>query len=282
MATIVCSKCKTENPPDSLYCQSCGSSLAGEEKTVMTSRKAAAIPPPPPPAAKPAAATLPPAIKAGTPPPPPPPSTPPTPVKPYYGTPVGKLGVRMDSWSEVIEGEAEAAEKISQAFVEEIQNMKADGVRIASSDLTSGMGGTRKFQVVDNGKGAVVAVRFSPMGKDLYFNWDLYARRSINWLPIALIGGIAFLLALIPAISASGFFYGVYIFIRDFLNLLLVPGLALLLLGKLLKDNIWSLYLNELDDFAMDDANALGILVDNAATRAIEKGIAEPERKSKK
>lgn len=183
----------------------------------------------------------------------------------------------------MIDDQAGAADAIGAAFLKEIEDAKIEGVHAAASDLTSGNSGVRKYQVVTNGRGATAIVRFSPAGKDLYFNWDLFVQRTINWLTIGITGGVVFLLALIMAIYAgrSGFFYGLFNFFANFLNLLLVPGLGLLLAGKLFKDDIWGFYLNNPDDFAMDDANALGIQVDNAATRAIEKGIAAPARTSK-
>ena len=53
MANIICSNCKTENPPDNLFCLSCGTSLkdvkplTGEE-TVIAPRENVIVPPPPP------------------------------------------------------------------------------------------------------------------------------------------------------------------------------------------------------------------------------------------
>jgi hypothetical protein len=252
-----------------------GSKPAAVEKTVRAPRKTIA--------ATEVAAT-PPALKTAT----PPPVTPPPPIPAYppavYGTPIRRLGSRIDSWSEVIDNSAAAADAIAGAFLKEIEDLKVDGVRAATSDLTSGSSGLRKYQVVTNGRGATVAVRFAPMGKDLYFNWDLYVHRPINWLLIGIAGGISFLLALFTAIYAGSFIFGLVSFFTTFFNLLLVPGLGLLLFGKLLKDDIWGFYLNTPDDFALDDANALSILVDDAATRAIEKSMDESGRtqKSKK
>ncbi len=294
MANIICPKCSTANPAENLFCQSCGASLKGVkpaagDKTVRAQRKPSAV-------AAPAAPVTPPAIKTSTPPPiasappalkttTPPPVAPPPPVPAYapavYGTPIRRLGSRIDSWSEVIDNSAAAADAIAGEFLQEIEGLKVEGIRAATSDLTSGSSGLRKYQVVTNGRGATVAVRFAPMGKDLYFNWDLYVHRPVNWLVIGIAGGIAFLLALFMAIDAGTFLYGLLTFFTTFFNLLLVPGLGLLLFGKLLKDDIWGFYLNSPDDFALDDANALSILVDDAATRAIETSMDETGRSQK-
>ncbi|HPS42610.1 MAG TPA: hypothetical protein PK040_08410 [Anaerolineaceae bacterium] len=37
------------------------------------------------------------------------------------------------------------------------------------------------------------------------------------------------------------------------------------------KDDIWGFYLSDLDDFALDEANLLGSVVDDCVSKAIEK-----------
>ena len=287
MATLICSKCGTENPPDNLFCQNCGTTLKGVQpeggdRTVMASRpKPPEIPPveavvetPPPAPEVPVVesavppSTLPPVVPVVPPPPP-------TPRAPQvFGTPIHKLGARMDDWSEIVEEAGEQADEVAEAFVEEIKAAEIPGVNVTPATLTSGASEARKYYLVHNGKGATAAVRFAAAGKDLYYSWDLFTRRSINWLVIGITLGVVFLISLIPTILtwiSGSFFYGLYSLFSSFLGLLLVPGLGLLLAGKLFKDDIWGFYLSDLDDFALDEANLLGSVVDDCVSKAIEK-----------
>lgn len=279
MATIICKKCGTENPPENLFCQVCGTSMKGVqpsegERTVMVSRDVPAMPTPPevnpipPPQIKAEAVPEVPFIPAV---PPPPIVVPSPPV--FSGTPIHKLGASQDNWSELVEGAADKIDEIGSAFVDEVKKADIPGVNITTSTLTSGTSEPRKYYLVHNGKGATVAVRFAAFGKDLYYSWELFTRRTINWLTIGILLGAAFLLALIPAILTwinGNFFYGIYTLVSSFLGILLVPGLALLLFGKLFKDDIWGLFVKDLDDFAMDDADALETTVDDCVSLAIE------------
>jgi hypothetical protein len=93
-----------------------------------------------------------------------------------------------------------------------------------------------------------------------------------------------FVLAVVSAVLsgiASNFFYAILSFFQIFLGLLLVPGLALLLLGKLFKDDIWGFFFKDQDAFMLDDANGLSLLVDDALSRAIEQMISAPPKKKK-
>lgn len=284
MATLTCTKCGTENPPDNLFCEMCGASLKGiqpseGDRTVMVARES----PPPPPVVEEKPVAPPPAPKgtpepvpvvpvaAVVPPPPPPPAAP-----AFIGTPINKLGVRQDSWSELVEGAAGKADQIAEAFMEEVELAEIPGVKVTPATLTSGTSEPRKYFLVHNGKGATVAVRFAAFGKDLYYTWELFTKRVINWLTIGILLGLAFLFTLIPTINTwvgmgNQFFYGLYTLVSLFLGSLLVPGLALLLFGKLFKDDIWGFYMKDLDDFALDDADALTTTVDDCITLAVEK-----------
>ena len=279
MATIICPNCKTENPGTNQFCQSCGSSLkssipAVNDKTVMSKRvkePAAQTPPPP-------AASMPPPVIVVPPPPSqgasvPPPVYAAAPV--YMGTPMRNLGIRSDGWSDVIAEAADLTDDVKKAFLDEIDAAKLEGVRIAESDLRSGAGDIRKYQVLYNGRGATIVVRVAPFGCSLVVGWDLYTRRTINWLTIGLLAGIVFVCALLQNIIGRvfymDFFGGFFSFLGVFINWLLVPGLALMLLGKLVKDDWLGYYATDLDEFEADDAVAFSTVVDNALTTAVEK-----------
>lgn len=273
MANIICTNCKAENPPDNLFCQSCGTSLKGTkpvagEQTVVAARTVSA-PPPPVPTVTPQPLPVPPPIL---------PLAPARAVK-MAGTPISKLGVKMDSWAEILEDAGPKEESISKAFVDEIENLKIEGIRVTSADLSCGKGGIRKYLLVYNGKGSNAAVRFTPLGKDLFITWDLFARRTVNWILAGGLLGGSFVLSILGAIArglglGGGFLAGFVGFFELFLGFMVAGSLVTLLCGQLFKDDIWYYFFNSLDDFALDDANALGIIVDNAVTAALEEGTA--------
>lgn len=270
MATTICPNCGAENPAGNQFCQSCGKALpatADAGKTVLSGRKnkPAAVPPPvevPPP--------MPVSVMVPQPPPPP------MPYSNYLlATPIHKLGIRSDGYSDVIEDAAPLAEKVKAEFLRLVSAAGIPGLHMAESDLVSKGFEIRRYQVIDNGKGGSVAVRIAPYGKHLVISWDLFSIRKVNWLTIGILGGTIFLLTLLSNLFAGNFAYdffaGLFNFIGSFISWLLVPGLGILLFGKLLKDNWLAFYATDLDDFAADDGMALSTVVDNALSQAVEK-----------
>jgi len=284
MESVVCPNCGSVNPGGNQFCQACGKPLnvaaaVTADATVVKERgkKSAATPPPPPPAGGP----LPPPIEMVPPPPPPYYTTPPA----YLGTPVRSLGIRTDGWSEVVEDAAPLADKVKQGFLSELAASGVGGLHIAEADLRSENAELRSYQMIENGKGAVIAVRAAPFGNSLVVSWDLYTRRTINWLGVGILAGAVFLFALAYNLTSGtfiyGFFRGLFMFIATTLSWLLTPGLAVMLAGKMLRDDWLAFFVKDLDDFAAEDAVALSTVVDNALTRAVEKAQEVPAKTRK-
>ena len=236
MPTIICPSCGTANPEGSQFCQSCDKPLLISSSPTVLSDRAKRTDPPP----KPGEGLPPLRASEGLPPPPPlfmgaavPP--PPPPVREdqtvYAGTSIRKLGVRSDGWSDVVEDAAALAEKVRQTFVEEMNDASLEGVHVAESALSSGKMEVRKFQLVYNGKGATVAVRIAPFGKNLAVSWELYTLRTINWVTIGILGGAVFLCTLfsglVNGVLFVSFFSWFFNLIGTMLSWLLVPWLAL-------------------------------------------------------
>jgi hypothetical protein len=190
------------------------------------------------------------------------------------GTPVRNLGIRSDGWSDIIEDAAGWEEEVKKSFGEELKAASIPGLVIGESLISSGSI-NRKYQVVYNGSGANVLVRVTTFGKDLLASWDLYTKRKINWLNLAILGGSVFVLALLYEIIMRGFhgsfFGGLFGVIALILSWLLVPTLAVMLFAKITKDDWLGFFVDDLDEFASDDAMALASVVDSALARAIEK-----------
>ena len=273
MVPIICPNCGTENSAENRFCQSCGKALpvaapAAAGKTVLSERKN-----------KPAAQGQPPVevpppmpVLAMAPPPPPPPMA----YAAYLqATSIRRLGIRSNGYSDVIEGAAPLAEKVKQEFLNLMAEVGIPGVHMAESNLISKGTEVRRYQVIDNSKGTSVAVRIAPFGKHLVISWDQFSIRKVNWLTIGILGGAVFLFTLLPIIFAGNFAYnffaGFFNFIGSFLSWLLVPGLGILLFGKLLRDDWLAFYVVDLGDFSADDGVALSTVVDNALSLAVEK-----------
>jgi hypothetical protein len=203
------------------------------------------------------------------------------------GTPVKQLGIRSDGWSDIVENGAELADRVKQAFTDEINAQGLPGVRMTDVHLTSGSMETRPYQMITDNRGTTIAVRIAPFGKNLFVGWDLYTRRQLNWLTVGLLGGIALVLAVLDVIFTAlnygpfGFFHNFYGILGSFIGWLLVPGLIILLLGKVLKDDWLAFYIKNMDEFAVDDAVSLSTVVDNLLTRAVEKSQSAPAKGKK-
>lgn len=294
MDMVKCPNCGTMNESSNQLCQSCGRTLANavpfqSENTVMANRTKVVSEPPPPPIVSIQAPPPTPYVAAQVPPPPPvfpaaaqPPTY--TPPAQFGGTSIDKLGIRSDGWSDVVEESAGLESEVKEAFLDELKSVNLENVKTAESFLSNGKE-VRKYQIIYNGNGTTVAVRIAPFGRDLVVSWDLYTRRTINWLTIGILGGIIFLFALLNGftfeIFSGGFFRGLFNLLRYCIDLLFVPTLVVMLLGKLIKDEWLGFFLNDLDAFAADDAVALSTVVDNMLSRAVEK-VRTNSQKTKK
>lgn len=199
----------------------------------------------------------------------------------FIGTPINQLGMHVDGWSDIVEDGADLADKVKQAFIEKISKENIPGLRITDVLLSANEMQPRPYTLVTNVPGVAVTVRAVPYGKNLAISWDLYTKRSANWLTIGLLGGIVFLLAVLDmifiAIVGADFFSALFSFISTFLGWLLLPTLVLLLLGKIIKDDWVGLFVKNIDSFAADDADSLTTIVDNDLIEAIEDCLEPPE-----
>ena len=290
MGTIICANCHTENPDSNIFCQGCGQSLKrsyapASDQTVAAPRGVPAeppIPPVPPVVAPPPATAVPAPIKTSATPPvkpaaavPPPP--PPAPRVVVQATPISKLGVYTDGWSDVIEGGAPLADKVKREFVNNLKAAEIPGLHVAESMLMDKNGEIRPSEVINFGRDMTIIARTGAFGKHLTVSWDLYTKQTINWLTVGILGGAVFVLAflthILGGIFYNGFFYGLFNWLGTFINWLLVPGLALMLVGKITHGDWLALYKKDQGEFAEDDAMALTNIVDIALSDAIEKAL---------
>lgn len=169
------------------------------------------------------------------------------------------------------------ADKVRREFVNDLKAAEIPGLHLAESTLMDKNGETRPYEVISFGRQMTIIVRTGLFGKHLTVSWDLYTKQTINWLTVGILGGAVFVLVflthLLGGIFYNGFFYGLFSWLGTFINWLLVPGLALMLFGKITRGDWLALYKKDQGEFAEDDAMALTNIVDIALSDAIEKAL---------
>ncbi len=269
-SSIVCSNCKTPNPSSNLFCQSCGSRIGGA--TAQPPAQGVNTIPVYPPTQQPAA--YPQATPAAYPqqgyqayqP------------QPVYMPPTLKsLGVKVDEFTEVFAGMGERAAEVGEEFTKSMNDKGLPGVSLSQSVFVSGRM-HRTYKVANHASGATMVSSINPAGKDLEVSWMLYVRRILNWIPLAIMGGVALLLPLAWSFVSSFFITAVYIVS---LVLLLVLGiLGAMLVGKVLKDNTWWAFIIEMDDMAWEDTNVMQTAIHDELMKAVEKVQSTPVKKA--
>lgn len=191
--------------------------------------------------------------------------------------PLDSLGVHRDGWSDVYEDAAPLAEKVRNEFLNLMKANDIEGLRVLETNLVSERKEARKCLLIDQGKGTALSVSVTPFGKGLAVSRDLYIKRSINWLVVGILAGTVVLLALIEALVdgafSSSFLRGLFSLITTILAWALTPALAVMLAGKLLRDDWLTFFVRSPDEFAIQDAESLTTIVDDALTQAVERTL---------
>ena len=186
------------------------------------------------------------------------------------------LGERLDGWADLIEGVAERAPEVIQAFQERVSARQMPNVQHESSTLTTGglTGKQRAYQLVHTPTGATVAVYIGQFGKDLYVTWDLFIRPIVNKAVLWGILGAAALFGFFTAFRQEAwtgrttFSFGGWIAATIGLSILfaaLVAGA-----GFVLKRNPLAFFFKELDAFDADDITAMTLAVHKSLLQAID------------
>ncbi len=274
-STVVCSNCKTVNPISNLFCQTCGARLDGPKASAVT-------PPPPiptavvPPPMKTVPAAVPP-VPAAAPTVVPLPPSPPGPLAQSFG----KLGFKVDEYSDIVIDSANKSDKVNSEFVKSMQAKQIPQVNIGKSVFTAG-GKKRTFHTITSPSGVTLLANILPFGKDLLLGWEMYVKRTIRWLTLAIIGGAALILPIFSALQ-GGLGYGIVFVFASYwtmlFTILLIASLGVLLFGKLLKDEWLYLFVEDLDPIAWEDAIALQLAVHDALLDAMDSASMEPEIK---
>ena len=173
-------------------------SLTPEQPEFVSVRSSStSLPPVPPPAKQTAMPPVPP-------PPPAVPLPPPPPAVPSLDT----LGIKVDEFSDIMCDDASRAKELTAVFIKALADRKIPGLSITEGDFTK-EGKHRHYQVITGPAKTSFLVSIFPYGKDLILGWEMYLKRTIKWVPLAILGGAAVVLALISFLT-SGFFFSTF------------------------------------------------------------------------
>ncbi len=279
--TIICPNCKTINPGENVFCQSCGTKLDAAAPAFAAST------PPPPPTVQAVGAVPPPA-------PTPPAYMPPPPPQAYMpvATPISKMGIKVDEYNDIVPESAEDAAFAKETFVDLLAEIALPGVTVSEGLYKTGSR-QRPYTTIKH-PAATILADISPVGKDLQGSWMLYVKRTLNWLPLAILGGVALLLPLAwsfwnPAklmgmmgelFGAGNFFKPQFLFplyVFGFLGIIILGVLGFMLVGKVIKDNPWWLFVKDVNDIDWQDINLFQTEVHEAMIYALEELDLEEE-----
>jgi hypothetical protein len=218
---------------------------------------------------------VPPAVKPTPPPPPTPapyvtpavPAVPVPPVAPRAPAPsISALGIKVDEFADIMVDDAARAPELNQVFKQALQDRKTSQMTISQAEFMD-EGKRRSYHVITGPARTTLLANISPFGKDLILSWEMYIKRGLKWLPIAIMAGAAVILALISFLVAG---FAFYVFWTQFFAFLLYAGLAGLLLGKILKDDWMYLFVEDIDEISWAEGNALQLVVHEALLETME------------
>ncbi len=259
--TQICPNCHSVNPLKNAFCQVCGNKLV------------AATPPQPPMVTVRSASTSLPPVPPSTPQTAMPPVPPAPPVAPYPPIAVlppvptlDSLGIKVDEFSDIMCDDAPRSEELTEVFVKALTDRNIPGLKITEGDFTT-EGKRRHYHIITGPAKTTFLASIFPYGRDLILGWEMYIKRTLKWVPLAILGGTAVILALISFLTSGFFFSTFWTFLFIFL---LFSGLAGLLLGKVLKDDWMYLFVEDIDEISWAEASALQLVVHEALLETME------------
>jgi hypothetical protein len=258
--TQTCPNCHTQNAPQNIFCQACGTRLNPAAQSTPDSQPRSfewsqAT------SSQPLSETYPRIMQPAT----------------QYGMiQIDRLGSRLDGWADLVEGAAEKAEEIRMAFDGELQDRHMPQIDQIQSQLTPGglAGKRRKYYLTQNPVGATLATYIGEFGHDLYISWDLFVRPVIKWRNLAIMVGIAALLAICPALVSQSISDAPLVaLVSWFFSTLgwLVPVVIVALIaGRFMRGSFLAFFIEEIDHFAADDVTAMMFAVHKSLLKAVD------------
>jgi hypothetical protein len=185
------------------------------------------------------------------------------------------MGAWVDGWADVVNGAADKAAAVDEAFVEALQSRQIPQVSIERIEVATHW--TRNSYRVVRSPWGSIAFYSRPAGTDLALGWSFYMPRKPRWMTILILAGVAFglsLLTAIPAVVNFGAFLLAWIFgTFQFVVPAVVVGMVA---GYILKGSIWHLFVEGPTEADLDEATALTLAVQKSVCAAVEKAGLDP------
>jgi hypothetical protein len=259
--TQICPNCHSVNPILMNFCQVCGNKLTvttpAQPPMVSVKSASTALPPIPPSASQ-------------TPMPPVPPVAPTAPYPPVAMLPpapsIDVLGIKVDEFSDIMSADASRSEELIDFFVKSLRVRNIPNLKISEGDFTT-EGKRRHYHIITGPTKTTFLASIFPYGRDLILGWEMYIKRTLKWVPMAILGGSAVILALISFLTSGFFFTTFWTFLFIFL---FFAGLAGLLIGKVLKDDWMYLFVEDIDEISWAEASALQLVIHEALLETME------------
>jgi len=181
---------------------------------------------------------------------------------------MGSFSVRVDGWNELIEGGGPKAEEVEQNFMELFNKRQVTYVDLQRIEATSGLL-QRSYQVARHRAGSV-SVFANPAGNDLMIGWEMNIQQKPNWKMIGYLAlgavGISFLTNL-----TYGWIFGHFMVEWIFgIFSWILPVIAVgLVTGKMLKGDIWYMFIENPDPASEQEIRALA----KAAAKTLQEAV---------
>jgi hypothetical protein len=187
--------------------------------------------------------------------------------------PLRKLGLRRDSWVDILLGAGYQAVEVQKFFIAEMLKHQLPHVTLMRGELVTGStnGVRRQYYILQGNSDLLITVSISSFGRDLFLTLDLFARRLINWINLGLVALGSFFLAVLTGFALR-LVNSSYNGVAALLSLLVWPiigGIVLALLGRLFQNNPWAFLLRDSDKFAVYDITASMLVAHQALKVAL-------------
>ncbi len=177
--------------------------------------------------------------------------------------------VKAESWSTLFSGAGGLAEEIEQKFVEDFEKRDLPYVDLGRTEVTSGLV-QRVYHVARHRSGSVTAY-VNPNGRDLMVGWELNVQQKPNWKMISILGAITLFIPFFISLAFGlNFWTFLFLWIIGIAFFTLAVFVAAAITGKIIKGDIWALFIEKPDPAALQELSALAASVQQSLQNAIK------------